>query len=148
MISRHDIAVLATGIALMLLIGACTSGQMGINEAPGSDQASITVHEDGTTQKLACAHSSVVVSGHRNVVTLTGTCGNVSVAGDNDQVSIGDTARLSVPGDYNTLTVQRVDSISLDGHHNHLKIQSGMTRSRPTISDKGEGNVIAYGSAG
>ncbi len=84
----------------------------------------------------------MVVSGHRNVVTLIGTCDNVSVTGDNDEVSIGDTARLSVPGDYNTLTVQRVDSIRLDGHHNHLRIQSGMTRPQPTISDKGEGNVI------
>jgi len=107
-------------------------------DLPTVSQAFIPVREDGTTQTLSCEQSSVVISGHHNVITLTGACAEVSVPGDDDRVSMGDAAHLAVPGDYNTLTVQRVDYVRLDGHHNHLTFQSAMTRSQPTTINNGE----------
>lgn len=140
------VGILATAIVLALAIGACAD-HLSIGQPSAASQSSIPVREDGTTQTLSCQQSSVVISGHHNAITLTGACADVSVSGDDNRVSIVDTARLSVPGDYNTLTVQRVDSIRLDGHHNQLTYQSGMTRSQPTTINHGERNVLTTGNA-
>jgi hypothetical protein len=131
----------AAGIILAVVIAGCT----GLQSASG---ASISVREDGTTRTLTCDQTRVLVSGHHNSVTLNGSCSDVSVPGDDNHVSIENTAGLSVPGDNNTLSVQRVNTIRLDGHHNHLTVQFGITRSQPTITNDGEGNVVATGGAG
>ena len=60
------------------------------------------------TRAAGPGRSTVVISGHHNVITLTGACGEVFVPGDDSRVSMGDAAHRSVSGD-NTLTVRRVD---------------------------------------
>jgi len=42
----------------------------------------------------------------------------------------------------------RAHGIRLDGRYNHLTAQFGIIHSQPTITNSGEGNVVATGGAG
>jgi Protein of unknown function (DUF3060) len=99
-------------------------------EAPPSDASPLRVRQSGQSLRLDCASRAVSVSGHTNVITLTGTCTQVSVSGSG-----------------NKITVERTPRIVTTGHNNEIVWEHGDNDKQPAVRNTGGNNTIRRASS-
>lgn len=82
------------------------------------DKAEITIEGIGLTQELACDGQDVGIYGAGNHITLTDTCGMVTVHGDSHQVTLHNAFSLVVSGADHTVTADQLTDLSVQtsGH--------------------------------
>jgi hypothetical protein len=87
------------------------------------------VAQSGQTLSFDCASRQVSVRGSTNTITLTGRCGEVSVSGTG-----------------NKITVERTPRIVTTGHNNDIRWQHGEGDRQPAVRNSGMNNTVRRGN--
>ena len=90
----------------------------------------VIVKNKQTVTHACTGKSVVVVSGNKNIVTLTGDC-----------------ARVEVDGNKNIVTIDGVGKLSVRGNNNTRSWKQGVGGKRAKVSNTGNGNKVHRASA-
>ncbi|RYU81895.1 DUF3060 domain-containing protein [Hymenobacter persicinus] len=117
--NRYPLARLALAVVLAPALGACFSNapdeadqETHTTIEAGNKHGAVVVDSDGeivitgdkTVQTRACTGQDVQVVGNANQATFTGRCGEATVMGADNRVSLENVTSISLIGSNNTVT--------------------------------------------
>lgn len=94
--------------------------------------------------KIDCSQQADhALNDNKGTFEFTGTCGTISVQGNDNTVRLDKAKTVLVPGNTNTVAVGGVDRIVVAGNANKVTWKKGLTKAKPKISAPGNANKIA-----
>jgi|GEM_PF-6763140 len=116
--TRHPLALLALAAALTAGLGACSShtsdseseADSGASVEAGDggvvvhDDEDVIITGDEVVETRACTGQDVQVTGSNCKCTFTGTCGEVTIVGADNEVSLENVTSITLMGSNNTVT--------------------------------------------
>lgn len=114
--TRHSLFLLALAGALTASLGACsshnsdseadsgTSVEAGDGRVVVQEDEDIVITGDKVTETRACTGQDVQVTGSNCKCTFTGTCGEVTIVGADNEVSLENVTSITLMGSNNTVT--------------------------------------------
>ncbi len=92
----------------MLKTLALLAVTLALPAAAAAGEDTITIVDNGFTATKACNdHATVSIAGNDLKLTLTGMCGVVEIAGNDNTIIIDGAESISVPGNQNVVTWKR-----------------------------------------
>lgn len=108
--------------------------------APVHAGNAIVFGDTGATASHDCAvQPSVVISGARNTIALTGTCAKVQINGIGNIVTAATVTALVVTGSTNSVTVDSAGKIAVTGTDNRVSWKLGK---KPKVTSRGIDNEV------
>ena len=94
--------------------------------------------------KIDCSQQADhALADNKGTFEFTGTCGTITVEGNDNTLQLEKAKLVTVPGNTNTVKVGGVDRIIVAGNANKVTWKKGLTKAKPKISVPGNANKIA-----
>jgi hypothetical protein len=105
-------------------------------------RANVALVDNNKTVDIDCAKDpEVSVLGNNLIVSLTGVCTKLIVAGNNAKVT-GSATLVLVPGNNNTVTIDAADNVSVPGNDNTVTVKKAIKLKAPKVSNPGNHNKV------
>ena len=118
-------------IVLVSLVGVSTAS---LARTVGDDRVTIT-HD--------CAKDpNVTINSNNDTVTLTGTCAQVTINGNQANVH-GSSTNIAVNGNNNTVVADAVDSLAVSGNNNTVSYKAGI-KGDTKVTNPGHNNTVSH----
>ncbi len=108
-----------------------------------------TIRVDKSKQVAAysCADEDVVITGNDNTLTISGSCRNVSVTGNNNHLVLAQAQTISLPGHDNVVTWKTGSpKLTNGGGNNHAAMEDRDTPHPTSSSANTDSSQQTYGS--
>jgi hypothetical protein len=111
--------------------------------ATGGDTSLLTIGSSYSTRATDCTGHDVVVNGQANALTLTGTCGTVTIGGRFNTVTVETADTIKITGNSSTVIAKTVGAIRLDGAaFVTVRWVNGTGGKEPTVSGNGRACTV------
>jgi hypothetical protein len=105
--------------------------------------AGVNIIDNDQKLTVDCAKEKTVnIVGNNATVTLTGTCGQVNISGNEASVK-GSAVRVNISGNESTLVLDAVDTLRVSGNENKISYKKGVKAKKPSVANSGTDNKIS-----
>lgn len=106
-------------------------------------RAEVNIIDNDVKMTVDCAkEKSVNIAGNKATITLSGTCVEVNISGNNVTVK-GSVSHANVSGNDNTLALDASDEILVSGNKNTISYKKGVKAKKPSVLNTGTDNKIS-----
>src|SRR5262249_21248622 len=109
----------------------------------GTAAAKTYIDNEKTVAQDCSKDPEATIVGNGNKLTFTGTCAAITVAGNENTVTIASVKGLDGPGNGNKVTAGAPEQVSVPGDRNQVGWKKGLSDKKAKLSDSGNDNKIS-----